>query len=262
MRHKIEKGIFFLILSFLSLVISFNPSLTGAVIGIIIETSYLYILSLVFFLVSIFFFLSRQTLDVIVIPTGTWEADIDRAKKALSERDRLKGGRYFVISGYKGQGTREMREGQSYRIYKYLRSQGVIPGDIRIEGKSHDSEENVLYTLKKLKDMEEKMGRSKPLEIAFVSSPSHLKRFHDFYNAAVQKGLVDRGDFRFHEIPTEGLGEEAGYEASPFRRLIHEYKLRTMNRYKKKSGGVKHVEKPDPVLDFLRKLDRLRKRGK
>ncbi len=154
-----------------------------------LETDYNILLlpALAFFLVSVFLFLHRKSLDAIVIPTGTWEADIDRASKALSEKDKLKDKGYFIISGYKGEGIERMRKGQSYRIYRYLRDNGVIPEGIRIEGKSYDSEENVLYVLKKIKEMEEKTGREKPLDIAFVSSPAHLKRLDDFYEEAVKR---------------------------------------------------------------------------
>ena len=250
----------FLLLAFF---ISSLPHLnfTGAVIGeLSLNQSIFNFVALAFFIISAFLFLSRKSLDAIVIPSGTWEADIDRAGKALSEKDKLKDNGYFVISGYKGEGFEGMRRGQSYRIYKYLRDHDVLPKDIRVEGKSHDSEENVLYTLKKMKEMEEKRGREKPIDIAFVSSPSHLQRFQDFYEEAVRRGLVDKKDFRFHEIKTEGFGEEPGYENSLPRKLIHEYKLRTIGRYEAKKGGIKYNEKPDFVISLIRNLEKIKKK--
>lgn len=194
MNNRILSSIFFL---FALIVFSLpNFNFTGAVISeLSLNQNVLYLVAVILFVVSVFLFLSRNSLDAIVIPTGTWEADIDRTEKALSEKNRLKEGGYFLISGYKGEGFEEMRKSQSYRIYKYLRDHGVVPYNIRVEGKSHDLEENVLYVLKKMKEMEEKSGKSKPLEIAFVSSPAHLKRFEDFYEEATRRGLAKKGRF-------------------------------------------------------------------
>ncbi|MFH1311087.1 MAG: YdcF family protein [Nanoarchaeota archaeon] len=256
MNRRILSSVFLLI----ALIIIGLPysSLTGAIIGQNeIIKNFLYIGALIFFLISVFLFISRKSLDAIVIPTGTLEADIDRTKKALSKRDKLEDKGYFLISGYKGEGVEGMRKGQVYRIYKYLRDQGVLPKDICVEGKSHDTGENVLYTLKKMKEMEEKTGREKPLDIAFVSSPSHLKRFEDFYEEAVKKGIVDKKDFRFHKIETEEEGEEKGYEGSLPRKLLHYYKLRTMGRYKAKEGGIKYAHGEDFLIKFIRGLEKI-----
>ncbi len=244
----------FLLLAFVVLVLPY-VNITGQIVADIPDGPNIsYVFAIIFFIASIFLLLSRKSLDAIIIPTGTWEADIDRADRALSEKDKLKDEGYFVISGHKGEGFEGMRKGQSYRIYKYLRDHDVLPKDIRVEGKSHDSEENVLYTLKKMKEMEEKSGRDKPLDIAFVSSPSHLKRFKDFYQEAIKRGLANKKDFRFHEIKTGGFGEEPGYENSLPRKLIHNYKLRTMGRYGAKKGGIKYNEKPDFIINLIRWL--------
>lgn len=220
------------------------------------------LLALVLFGVSVFLFLSRKSLDAIVIPSGTWEADIDRTNKALSEKDKLKDNGYFVISGYKGKGFEGMRKGQSYRIYKYLRDHNVLPKDIRVEGKSHYSDQNVIYTLKKMKEMEEKRGIERPWDIAFVSSPAHLERFEDFYNEAVRIGLIDKNDFRFHKIKTEGYGEEPGYENSLPIKLAHEYKLRTLGKYRGKKEGIKYVERDDLIVRIINGLKKLGKKIK
>ena len=261
MNRRILSSIFLLI----ALIILAFPYLnfTGAFVEKL-EVSYniLSLLALASFIASVFLFLHRKSLDAIIIPTGTWEADIDRTKKALSEKDKLKENGYFLISGYKGGGFEEMRKGQSYRMYKYLRDQGVLPSDIRIEGKSHDSEENVLYVLKKMKEMEEKTGKEKPLDIAFVSSPAHLKRFEDFYEEAMKRGLADKKDFRFHKIETEGEGEEKGYENSLPRKLVHYYKLRTMGRYKAKNGSIKYAQGDDFFINLIRSLEKIKKKIK
>ena len=227
-----------------------------------------YILALAFFLVSVFLFLSKQSLDAIVIPSGggtfdsetkMWSQDRDRAEKGLASGGKLKPEGYYVVSGYKGQGMKEIR-GQSYSIYNFFREHGIKPKKMIIEGRSHDSEENVLYTLKKLKEIEEKRGIERSWDIAFVSYSKHLKRFKDFYEEAVKQGLVDKDDFRFHEIKTEN-DEQMGYEDSAFRKLIHEYKLKTMKmRYGAKGGGIKYNEKPDFVINLIRGLANLKKK--
>ena len=91
-----------------------------------------------------------------------------------------------------------------------------------------------LYTLKKVKDKEQKQGEEKPWDIAFVSYSGHLKRFEDFEKEAIKKGLFDKNDFRFHKISTGENKEEKGYENNPLRRLLHRLKLLTMGKYKLK----------------------------
>ena len=242
-----------------------NLNITGNVISEIPqEQNILYVFSLAFFLISVFLFLSRQSLDAIVIPTGggkfesdirMWSQDKERTEKAISKRDKLKNNGYFLISGYKGEGFEGMRKGQTYSIYKYLRDSGFFPKDIRIEGKSHDTLENVLYTLKKLKEQEEKSGVKKsPLEVAFVSYPDHLKRFKDFEEEALRRGLIKKGDFKFHHIETSENQDEKDYENSPVLRVLHEYRLRRMNRYKTKKGEIKYSSGNDPLISLIRGL--------
>ncbi len=261
MNRRILSSVFLLIALFILALPHLN--FTGAFVEKL-EGGYniLPLLALASFIVSVFLFISRKSIDAIVIPTGTWEADIDRTEKAMSERDKLKDNGYFLISGHKGEGFEGMRKGQVYRIYKYLREHGVLPKDIRVEGKSHDSEENVLYVLKKMREMEEKTGRERPLDIAFVSSHAHLKRFEDFYEEATKRGLVNKKDFRFHKIETEGEGEEKGYEGTLPRKLIHYYKLRTMGRYRAKNGSIKYAQGDDFFINLIRGLEKFKKRIK
>lgn len=262
MSKRILSSIF--LLSALVILSLPHLNVTGNVISEIPQgQNIIYVMSIAFFLVSVFLFLSKQSLDAIVIPTGggkfdyytgMWSQDRERAEKAISERDKLKQGGYFVISGYKGEGIKGMQEGQSYSIYKYLRNMGFFPKDIRIEGKSHDTLENVLYTLKKLKEMNEKSGEKSPLEIAFVSYPHHLKRFKEFEEEALRRGLIEKGDFKFHHIETSENPDEINYESSPVLRGLHEYRLKRMNRYRAQKGGIKHAKGDDPLILFIRAL--------
>lgn len=248
MRNRLGKGIFFLLLAFLFLLISFNPKISGGVIGVSTDFSLSFIAGLVFFIFAIIIFASRQALDAIIIPTGTLEADILRAETAEKEKSRLKSGGWYVISGYYPHGDiKGTRESQDYRIYKHLREHGIIPREMIVEGRAHDTLENTIYSLKKIKQKAEKKGRTETLDIGITTYHGHFKRFKDFYEKAVKKGMIGKGDFRLHEIPTPETEEDRKYEASFFRNLVHRFKLETMSRYRGKKGEIKHAE-PNPFL--------------
>ena len=127
-----------------------------------------------------------------------------------------------------------------------------------IEGKSHDTLENVVYTLKKVKEREEREGVKRPWDIAFVSYPEHLNRFKDFEEEAVKKGLIGKNDFRFHKIRTfpkwknrrEQRHNEKEYESNPLRILTHKYKLMSIDRYKGKREDIIN-KKQDPFIKIF-----------
>lgn len=270
MRKKLF-GFYLLTFGFLLILLSFSVSLTG---NLILENPFIkfnpfLLIGTTFILFSVFFLLSRQPLDVIIIPTGggEWDpndkiysVDKERAQTGLKHKNDLKENKYFLISGYMGRGPKEVGEGQSYSIYKFLRKNGVKPSQMIIEGKSHDSLENVLYSLKKVKEKEEKLGVKKPWNVAFVSYPDHLKRFEDFEKAAIKKGFFDKKSFKFYNIPTEENSLERSYENSFARKILHRYKISSMDRYKSKDGRVKYVNKTDPVLSFIKKLEEFYKK--
>ena len=148
--RKNRIGIIFLFIGLIFLLAPISFSITGNVIGEDSELYFnpMYVLSLIFFIFSFIVFVSRQSLDAIIIPTGGGEFDFeeemysqdrDRAQKALRRENRLEKEGYFVISGYKGKTKEEIREGQSNSIYKYLRKHGDKPREIMDEGKTHDS---------------------------------------------------------------------------------------------------------------------------
>lgn len=257
-------------LAFLLVPISFN--ITGSVIleNFQFGFSYFYIIGIIFLFASMIIFASRQSLDAIIIPTGggEWDPetemysqDRDRTQKALRRKNRLDKEGYLVVSGHREPGS---KEGQSQSIYKYLREHRIKPSEMMIEGKSHDTLENVIYALKKIKEREvKKHGRvRKPLRVAFVSYPEHLGRFEDFEEEAIRKGLIEKDDFEFYKIRTfpewkerkEQRHKEKEYEGNPLRILAHRYKLASMRRYKSKKGGIKHVEGENPILNVLNKL--------
>ena len=102
-------------------------------------------------------------------------------------------------------------------------------------------------------DKAEKKGRTETLDIGITTYHGHFKRFKDFYEKAVKKGMIGKGDFRLHEIPTPETEEDRKYEASFFRNLVLRFKLETMSRYRGKKGEIKHAE-PNPFLRWGYKL--------
>jgi len=235
----------FFLLGVIILIIFGNFNLTGDVISDYINFSYIpNVIALTLIFLSLILFMARKGIDAIVIPTGggefdekegMYQMDRDRARTALEHGGDLEKEGYFVISGYMGGNKKEISEGQSYSIYKFLRRHGIKPSQMMVEGKSHDTLQNVVYTLKKIKAREQKEGDEKPWDVAFVSYPGHLNRFEDFVKQAEKKGIVGQGDFIFHKIPTgEETLEERKYENNLLRKLKHLHKLATMERYKTK----------------------------
>ncbi|HKZ33816.1 MAG TPA: hypothetical protein VJ142_01090 [Candidatus Nanoarchaeia archaeon] len=255
MRHKNSWGLLFLFVSLAFLFDSFNPTISGGIIGINTDVSISFIFGLVFFILSTLVFASRQTLEAIIIPTGDLKEDRVRAETAKRSKGRLKDHGYLVISGHYPHGSLEgIRRSQPYGIYKILRENNdVIPQDMLIEGQSHDTLENTLYSLKKIKQRAEKEGRTGPLDIGVATYHGHFRRFNEFHKKAVEKGLIGRDDFRLHEIPTPETGEERRYESSLLRRLAHRFKLENIGRYKSKKGGVKHAE-PSPLVKLTNRV--------
>lgn len=227
---------------------------TGNLIGGFGEFSYLTFMGLIFIMGSFALFISRKSLDLIVVPTaGYHQQNIQRVESAERNLKSLKDNGYVVISGMYEKGSpKKIRESPTYEIYKHLRSHGVVPRNMILEGRSHDTEENLLYTLKKAKQIMNKTGKEKPIDIGFVSNPDHLKRFEDFYKEAMIKGLIDHGDFRFHKIPTSETSEERAYELHPVVRLLHHYKLSAMGRFESEKGGIKLI-KEDPIVKGVKK---------
>ncbi len=264
---KEKVALIFFVISISLFLIGFIPSQTGAVTGNrIIPFSIIQIMGFISLMISLLMILKRESLDYIVIPSGggKWDhenkmysEDKERAKKGLEYYNELESGRYFVISGYKGEGIGGIRKGQPYSIYKFLRKHGIKPDQMIVEGKSHNSLENVLYTLKKLK---EKGDFNRPVKIAFVSYPDHLKRIEDFEKAASDRGLIGKGDFEFYGIPTSENLDEKAYENSPARRILHRYKIASINRYGSKKSGIKYIVKKDPAENFIKNAVKLAKK--
>ena len=219
-------ALIFLILGIILLVP--NLEITGNVISdSFYNISITNILGLMFIIFSVIIFITKKTLDAIVIPTGP--ADIKRTEKALEEEEKLTDRGYFLISGY-SQKELKPKERQVYNIYKRLRSEGIKPKKIGLERKSHDTRENLIYSLRKIEERAKKSGHKGPIKVGFVSYPGHLKRFEDFYNQAIKEELIEKDKIKFYKIPTKETQEEKNYEGNLARKLFHKYKLRTIKK--------------------------------
>ena len=82
-----------------------------------------------------------------------------------------------------------------------------------------------------------------------------MKRFEDFEDASIRRGLIGKKDFIFHKIKTKETPEEKDYEKSVMRKILHNYKIATMGRYKSGEGGIKYQkENNDFFMNFVRKI--------
>lgn len=169
----------------------------------------LHIIGLILLFISIFIFTSRKSLDAIIIPTaGYKEEDLERTKR--TEKVKTK---YYLISGEKEE-DKPFKETSRATIYKELRKYGIKPSQIKIEGESGDTLENILFSLKKLKDMK---------EIGIVSYPQHLKRFEYIINKAKEENLIPY-DLRVTYLPTKEKSKEKIYGSLGL--LKEKYRLR------------------------------------
>ena len=188
-------GVFLLVVSLILLLIGFNVKITGQTIGGGNFFSLFKILGISLFFISLLMLASKRTLDAIIIPLGpSYKEDIERTKRALKEYEK-KGTKYFVISGEKGKP--KLKESQS-NIYKELRKYGIKPSQMKIEGKSKNTLENVIYSLKKLKGVK---------DIGIVSYPKHHERFEYIINKAKKEGIIP-GNIRIHKIKTKQTPKE------------------------------------------------------
>jgi len=239
MRYRIESGLFFLIISAVFLLISSQPTITGGIIGIDTKISYLYFLSIGFFLVSLLIFTKRQTLDAIMIPTGSYKADKKRTDRAVEEGKSKKNQIYLISGGIDKDEKGSAKGSQVYNIYKRLREEyGIKPVNIKIEGKSKNTLENVLFSLEKFK----KMGAH---DVGIASYSTHLDRFEDLIKQAKKEGIIGRS-FRIHRLETSEDLKEKLYG------ILH----RAISRYELKHGGLKAVEKSklQPIKKTLTKI--------
>ncbi len=172
--------------------------MTGNIIKDYFQSNFLslHLLGFVFLLASILIFVSKKSLDAIIIPTaGYKEENLERTKRIKKEKTN-----YYLISGKKEE-DKPFKETSRATIYKELRKYGIKPSKIKVEGKSGDTLENTLYSLRKLKSMK---------KIGIVSYPQHLKRFEYIINKAKEENLI-HPKLKVTYIPTNETSKEKVY---------------------------------------------------
>lgn len=193
--------------------------------------SYLQIIGLALFTLSILIFASRQSLDAIIIPTGpSLEEGKERADRAGREY-KEHGAKVLIISG--NQNTEEDKR-QRYGIYQELRKYGIEPKQIKIEGESKNTLENVIHSLQKIK----KLGGR---EVGIASNPSHLNRFEDIIKKGKEEGIIDK-EIQVYRLETqETLGKS-----------VYGFLANLWNRYKLRNGIDQAKQQETPSL--IRKI--------
>ena len=204
---------------------------------------------LIIIFVSIALFVSRKSLDVIILPTG--REDILRARKGAESKEALGPEGYYIISGM--QNAQKLKDSHRYKMFRELENYGISPRQMSVEGDSKDTEENLLNSLKRIKEIYEKKSRKEgPINVGIVSYPQHLRRLMDFYEARIKDGTFDKNDFRIYKIRTKESLKNKLYEISLPQILLHDYKLKSI---KKESGNhpVKGHRKVYAIINFLKK---------
>jgi uncharacterized SAM-binding protein YcdF (DUF218 family) len=175
-------------------------SITGAAIGLEnFRINLATLLGFTFLFLSLFVLLVKQSLDAIIIPIGNIREDVERAEQAAQNRDYLKSGErgFYVISGSPGN---NLRGSGTKRIYDTLRGYGIKPNQMRIEGKSQDTIENLLNSL----DLLKKKGAK---EVGVATNRTHYWRFKEIEERAKREGIISE-DFRLYPIQTrEDFGQ-------------------------------------------------------
>ncbi|MEX2017478.1 MAG: YdcF family protein [Candidatus Pacearchaeota archaeon] len=209
----------FLLLTFVILSLPY-VSMTGNVINeLSLGKSIVNLLALVFFIVSVFLFLARKSLDAIIIPLGdpVYKKRVKRAEKEYDEEveaDPKGKHAYFVISGE--QGNVPLKDSERYMTYNELRKHGINPSQMMVEGSSHNSMENILNSLERIK---KKGGK----DVGIASYPWHLERFNYIIDEAKKEGIVDK-NFKIHRLETSETVKESVYGILAY--LLERYNLR------------------------------------
>lgn len=190
----------FNVLSFIFLAVALvgfifsKPEFTGNFISVGGDNpNFFGLLTIISFALFLITFLSGKRLEAILVPTGSDEADRERALKGAKyyhahEKDEP----YVLISGSTDE--KPFVSSQPGHIYKYMRRDKVPRGSFLFEPKSKNTAENVVYSAEVI--------RKKGIRtVDVVSNPSHLWRFRFLFDKAREEGLIDE-DVRINYIPT------------------------------------------------------------
>lgn len=132
--------------------------------------------------------INSNRLEVIVIPTGSLEADKKRVTKAIDYYN-LKGQKpKIMIIGnlQRDESGRLITNSQQYAIYNRLRQDyGLKPSNLWIEGYSNNTLENFVYLSQKIQDRNVQ-------ELKISTNFTHYLRFKLFEKQAKKEGLLSK----------------------------------------------------------------------
>jgi len=236
-------SVLFLGLGFIFLFSSVYFSVTGAVIGNnnIVANKLSLIIGLSFLIGFFILHIHSKSLEAIVIPTGDLEADEKRTERAMAEypRDEEKTP-YVLVTGdikYDAHGKIK-KDSQQSSIYKELRNKyNLNPSDMIIEGKSRDTLENFLYSIKKLK-------KKKIDKMEISTNRTQYWRFKMFEQEAKREGLI-KDSFEITPLYTqESLSQFAYGTLALMKDYIRVKSAGSLkNASKNKSGGISNFLK-------------------
>jgi hypothetical protein len=231
----IKLPLFLFLGGFVFLVLSFDVTFTGAVIGtdIGISNKFFFIVSLIFFIMGLILLTKSTGLEYLVIPTG-WEEP--RIKKAKEELDR----HYYdgiVITGHVNKGELKGSHRQFY--YKELRKYGIKPNQMRVLD-GIDSEEDILYLGNFVMPGD---------TLSFDTFPLHFHEYKLLIDKAIRDGKFPKGVKLKNLKINQGL-KETIYGAAGW---AEELTKRRKIDYKKNRPPEKYLTKAKEwVKSFLR----------
>ena len=233
MNKKLIGSIFF----FIGLLIGIVP-LTKNIAGysILSSSSFLaspfYIISLAFIAMSFIILNSRTYLDAIIIPTEPSTSRIRNKARVGADAYHNSGAKVIVASGGKMPYMKPEYRHEAHIVYEELRRAGIRPAEIRVDGTSRDTLENIVHSIRMLDGAGAK-------DIGVVSYPAHLDRFEKIFKKAQEDGVVPK-DLRIHRIETDQTLQETLWEIPA--RLMTKYQLRRkVNEAKTTVGFVKRA---------------------
>ncbi len=132
--------------------------------------------------------MNPNKLEVIVIPTGSLEADRKRVSYAMDYyNSKAQKPKLMVVGNLqRDESGRLIKNSQQYAIYKRLRQEySLKPSDLWIEGYSNNTLENFLYLSQKIKNREAQ-------ELKISTNFTQYLRFKLFEKQAKKEGLLSR----------------------------------------------------------------------
>lgn len=145
----------------------------------------IHILGILFLVGALGILVEGKGLEGVVVPTGpSYRADHQRALGGVKKYDENRSS-LVIITGEmnNSKSERSFIGSQPMRIYKEMRKSGVPRDHFVFESLSHNTQENVLYILEKLKE-------KKINEITVITDKPHAKRFEMMFNKSKKQGIA------------------------------------------------------------------------